>query len=180
MVIAFLGDARKILLTHNLVQGEEGCAGKLTPCLPWWQRPYVCFFFPGRNAYFATFTKSRQNCITALEGCQTIESHLLSYFTAQCVKCAVRILTYIDRCFTHIVGVPWNTWRGRSVDIKPGAAIDETLHLVQKYKKANTIKFQRKIQSLQIHFFVGNADVKQLQGLSPARSLPIHSQPGPH
>ena len=137
-------------------------------------------FFPGKNAYFATFTKSRQNCITALEGCQTIESHLLSYFTAQCVKCAVRILTYIDRCFTHIVGVPWNTWRGRSVDIKPGAAIDETLHLVQKYKKANTIKFQRKIQSLQIHFFVGNADVKQLQGLSPARSLPIHSQPGPH
>ena len=30
------------------------------------------------------------------------------------------------------------------------------------------------------HFFIGNADVKQLQGLSPARSLPIHSQPGPH
>ena len=63
-------------------------------------------FFPGKNAYFATFTKSRQNCITTLEGCQTIESHLLSYFIAQCAKCAVRILTYIDRCFTHIVGVP--------------------------------------------------------------------------
>ena len=173
--------ARKKLLTHNLVQGEvrkDAQGNWLLVCLGGSGHMFV--FFPGRNAYFATFTKSRQNCITALEGCQTIESHLLSYFTAQCVKCAVRILTYIDRCFTHIVGVPWNTWRGHSVDIKPGAAIDEKLHLVQKYKKANTIKYQRKIQSLQIHFFVGNADVKQLQGLSPARSLPIHSQPGPH
>ena len=137
---------RKKLLTHNLVQGEEGCAGKLTPCLPWWQPPYVffCFCFSGKNAYFATFTKSRQNCITALEGCQTIESHLLSYFTAQCVKCAVRILTYIDRCFTHKVGVPWNTWRGRSVDIKMGSTIDETLHFIQKYKKVNTQNFSEK------------------------------------
>ena len=147
MVIAFLGDAP----TKEKTPGAGwGRVHRETDSLSALVAAAICLFlvfFPGKNAYFATFTKSRQNCITALEGCQTIESHLLSYFTAQCVKCAVRILTYIDRCFTHIVGVPWNTWRGRSVDIKMGSTIDETLHFIQKYKKVNTQNFSEKYKT---------------------------------
>ena len=46
--------------------------------------------------------------------------------------------------------------------------------------KSNYHKISAKNTKRKKNFFVGNADVKQLQGLSPARSLPIHSQPGPH